>query len=82
MDLLRQSREESLNTAGRPQRSHEDHRRILAAVARRDVAAAEEAMRDHLVAVEALVLAAEGPGRRRPRSEHGGEVDGARDEGV
>ena len=82
MDLLRQSREESLNTAGRPQRSHEDHRRILAAVARRDVAAAEEAMRDHLVAVEALVLAAESPGRRRPRSEHGGEVDGARGEGV
>src|SRR2546427_4692603 len=28
MDLLTQSREESLNTPGRPQRSHQDHRRI------------------------------------------------------
>ena len=30
MDLLTQSREESLNTPGRPTRSHEDHRRVLA----------------------------------------------------
>ena len=37
MDLLTQSREESLNTPGRPTRSHEDHRRILDAVHRRDV---------------------------------------------
>ena len=29
MDLLTQSREESLHTPGRPTRSHEDHRRIL-----------------------------------------------------
>ena len=32
MDLLTQSREESLHTPGRPTRSHQDHRRILAAV--------------------------------------------------
>ena len=38
MDLLTQSREESLNTPGRPQRSHEDHRRILDAVHRRATA--------------------------------------------
>jgi GntR family transcriptional repressor for pyruvate dehydrogenase complex len=82
MDLLRQSREESLNTPGRPQRSHEDHRRIVAAITRRAVAAAEHAMRDHLVAVEALVLGAEGPGRRRPRTEGGEEVDGTRGQGV
>jgi GntR family transcriptional repressor for pyruvate dehydrogenase complex len=56
MDLLTQSREESLNTPGRPSRSHDDHRRILQAIAERQPAAAERAMRDHLVAVEALVL--------------------------
>jgi GntR family transcriptional repressor for pyruvate dehydrogenase complex len=63
MDLLTQSREESLNTPGRPTRSHQDHRRILEAIAGRQVGAAEEAMRDHLVAVEALVLGAD-PERR------------------
>jgi GntR family transcriptional repressor for pyruvate dehydrogenase complex len=56
MDLLAQSREESLNTPGRPERSHQDHRRVLHAVARRDPQAAGQAMRDHLVAVEGLVL--------------------------
>ncbi len=56
IDLLAQSREESLNTPGRPTRSHEDHRRILTAVARRDPAAARQAMLEHLEAVETLVL--------------------------
>jgi GntR family transcriptional repressor for pyruvate dehydrogenase complex len=56
MDLLTQSREESLNTPGRPTRSHQDHRRILQAIARRNGSAARQAMLDHLVAVEALVL--------------------------
>lgn len=56
MDLLTQSREESLNTPGRPQRSHQDHRGMLEAIRRRDEAAAEQAMREHLVAVEGLVL--------------------------
>jgi GntR family transcriptional repressor for pyruvate dehydrogenase complex len=56
MDLLRQSREESLNTPGRPTRSHEDHRRLLAAIRARDEAAARQAMIDHLRAVEGLVL--------------------------
>ena len=63
MDLLTQSREESLNTPGRPGRSHQDHRRILRAIAQRHVAEAEEAMRDHIVAVEALILGGEGSGR-------------------
>jgi GntR family transcriptional repressor for pyruvate dehydrogenase complex len=56
MDLLTQSREDSLNTPGRPTRSHEDHRRILAAIAGRDADAARRAMLDHLEAVETLVL--------------------------
>jgi GntR family transcriptional repressor for pyruvate dehydrogenase complex len=56
MDLLRQSREESLNTPGRPTRSHDDHRRVLAAIRSRDEAGARQAMVDHLQAVEGLVL--------------------------
>src|SRR2546426_8394039 len=55
MDLLTQSREESLNTPGRPTRSHQDHQRIVQAIARRNGSAARQAMLDHLVAVEALV---------------------------
>jgi GntR family transcriptional repressor for pyruvate dehydrogenase complex len=62
MDVLRQSREESLNTPGRPDRSHDDHRRLLAAIRARDEAAARQAMVEHLQAVEALVL---GDGARR-----------------
>jgi GntR family transcriptional repressor for pyruvate dehydrogenase complex len=65
MDLLTQSREDSLNTPGRPTRSHQDHRRILQAVARRNASAARQAMLDHLVAVEALVL---GTSSGRPAS--------------
>lgn len=71
MDLLAQSREESLQTPGRPQRSHRDHQRILAAIRARNERGAEKAMLDHLVAVERLVMgrASEdgkaGRGRRR-----------------
>jgi GntR family transcriptional regulator, transcriptional repressor for pyruvate dehydrogenase complex len=61
MDLLAQSREESLNTPGRPTRSHEDHRRVLAAIRDRDPEAARAAMLEHIAAVERLVL---GPDRR------------------
>ena len=67
MDLLTQSREESLNTPGRPTRSHEDHRRVLAAISRRDAEAARRAMLDHIEAVEALVLGGEAPAPRRGR---------------
>ena len=56
MDLLTQSREESLSTPGRPNRSHESHRRILAAITSHDQDAARQAMLDHLLTVEALVL--------------------------
>ena len=69
MDLLTQSREESLNTPGRPTRSHQDHRRILTAITARDERAARQAMLDHVEAVEVLVLGRErqrqrGKGRR------------------
>jgi GntR family transcriptional repressor for pyruvate dehydrogenase complex len=55
MDLLTQSREESLNTPGRPTRSHEDHKRVLTAIAGRDVDGARRAMLEHIEAVEALL---------------------------
>src|SRR5262244_857308 len=61
MDLLRQSREASLNTPGRPTRSHEDHRRLLGAIRARDEAAARQAMIAHLQAVEGLVLGGRDP---------------------
>src|SRR5919204_2857779 len=56
MDLLTQSREESLNTPGRPTRSHEDHRRVLAAISRRDARGARKGVLGDIVAVERLVL--------------------------
>lgn len=56
VDLLSQSREESLGVPGRPTRSHEDHRGVLEAIARRDPVSAAERMREHLLAVGALVL--------------------------
>src|SRR6266545_604505 len=60
MDLLAQSREESLLTPGRPTRSHHDHRRILEAIRRGDESGAHQAMLDHLIAVETLVTGAQG----------------------
>jgi GntR family transcriptional regulator, transcriptional repressor for pyruvate dehydrogenase complex len=72
MDLLRQSREDSLNTPGRPDRSHNDHRRLLAAIRGRDENAARQAMIDHLEAVEALIFGTDEPGtgarHRKPAS--------------
>jgi GntR family transcriptional repressor for pyruvate dehydrogenase complex len=66
MDLLTQSREESLNTPGRPERSHQNHRQILKAIAERNVRGAQEAMLEHLQTVEKLVRGS-GP-RRAPRA--------------
>lgn len=48
MDLLREGRARALQVQGRPQRSLEGHRRILAAVRRRDPVAARRAMEQHL----------------------------------
>jgi GntR family transcriptional repressor for pyruvate dehydrogenase complex len=62
MDLLAQTREESLHTPGRPERSHGDHRRVLAAIQTGDGEAARQAMLDHLVAVERLVIGRDASG--------------------
>ena len=56
MDLLRETREQSLQTGGRPQKSLAGHRRILAALKQHDPAASEAAMRQHLEEIETIVL--------------------------
>ena len=56
MDTLHETREKSLQTAGRLQKSLAGHRRILTALARRDPAASEKAMRQHIEEIEAIVL--------------------------
>jgi GntR family transcriptional repressor for pyruvate dehydrogenase complex len=68
MDLLAQSREDSLNTPGRPTRSHDSHHRVLAAIRVRDAEAARLAMLEHIESVESLVLGPEADGARRGRS--------------
>jgi len=56
MDLLRESREQSLQLPGRLQKSIGGHRRVLAAIRRHDAPAAEAAMRRHIKEIEAIVL--------------------------
>src|SRR5713101_612411 len=56
MDLLRESRERSLQVVGRLDKSVAGHRRIYAAIERRDPAAAEEAMRRHIAEIEEVIL--------------------------
>lgn len=56
MDLLRESRERSLQVEGRLQKSFRGHRRILGAIRRHDTAAAEAAMHQHLEEIEQVVL--------------------------
>ena len=56
MDLLRETRERSLQVEGRPERSMGDHRDILDAIQRQDPAGAEAAMRRHIEAVEKMLL--------------------------
>jgi GntR family transcriptional regulator, transcriptional repressor for pyruvate dehydrogenase complex len=56
MDLLRDTRQRSLQVEGRPQKSIAGHRKILAAIKRRDPEAAKSAMRRHIEDVEEIVL--------------------------
>jgi GntR family transcriptional regulator, transcriptional repressor for pyruvate dehydrogenase complex len=56
MDLLRDTRERSLQMEGRPQKSLTGHRRILAAIKRHDTEGAKVAMRRHIEDVEKIVL--------------------------
>jgi GntR family transcriptional regulator, transcriptional repressor for pyruvate dehydrogenase complex len=56
MDLLRETRERSLQVGGRQEKSLAGHHRILSALKRGDASAAEAAMRRHLQEVENIVL--------------------------
>jgi GntR family transcriptional regulator, transcriptional repressor for pyruvate dehydrogenase complex len=56
MDLLRETRERSLQVEGRSQKSLAAHRKILAAIKRHDGEAAKAAMRRHIEDVEEIVL--------------------------
>jgi len=56
MDLLRDSRERSLQVEGRQQKSVAGHRRILSAIKRHDSDAAKVAMRRHIEDVQEIVL--------------------------
>jgi len=56
MDLLRETRARSLQAKGRPQKSAAGHRRILAAIKRRDALAAEAGMRHPISLIEKLLL--------------------------
>ena len=56
MDLLRETRERSLQLEGRLQKSFLGHRRVLDGIRDHDALAAEEAMRSHIDEVEGIVL--------------------------
>jgi GntR family transcriptional repressor for pyruvate dehydrogenase complex len=56
MDLLQKSREQSLQLKGRPAKSLAGHRRIVAAIKRKDAAGAEIAMRQHLEEIETMLV--------------------------
>jgi GntR family transcriptional regulator, transcriptional repressor for pyruvate dehydrogenase complex len=56
MGLLRETREKSLQTQGRPGKSFRAHERIVNALRRRDAAGAEKAMRDHIEGIGKIVL--------------------------
>ena len=56
MDLLRETRERSLQVEGRPKKSLIGHRKILAAIKHQDAEAAKAAMRRHIEDVEEIVL--------------------------
>jgi GntR family transcriptional repressor for pyruvate dehydrogenase complex len=56
MELLRETRARSLQVEGRRERSLAGHRRVLEAIKRRDAAAAERAVRQHLEEIESIVL--------------------------
>jgi GntR family transcriptional regulator, transcriptional repressor for pyruvate dehydrogenase complex len=56
MDLLRDTRERSLQIEGRPQKSLAGHHKILSAIKRHDAEAAKAAMRRHIEDVEEIVM--------------------------
>jgi GntR family transcriptional repressor for pyruvate dehydrogenase complex len=58
MDLMRETRQASLQTSGRPARSVKQHRAVLRAIETRDPKSAEQRMREHLSDMEHVVVQA------------------------
>lgn len=56
MDLLRETRNQSLQTRGRPRKSLSGHLKIMAAIKRHEARAAEAAMRQHIRDIQEIVL--------------------------
>jgi GntR family transcriptional regulator, transcriptional repressor for pyruvate dehydrogenase complex len=56
MDLLRESRNQSLQVRGRRERSYAGHVRVLNAIKRRDPAGASRAARQHLTEIQGVVM--------------------------
>ncbi len=56
MDLLRESRSQSLQVRGRRERSYAGHVRVLNAIKRRDPAGASRAARQHLIEIQGVVM--------------------------
>ncbi len=73
MDLLRESRVRSLQGPGRAEKSLDGHRRILAAIRRRDPNGAAEEMRIHIEEIEMILF----PGLTQARSRVASVSDGA-----
>ncbi|MGZ6124292.1 MAG: FadR/GntR family transcriptional regulator [Myxococcales bacterium] len=62
MDLLRESRARGMQVPGRPARSLAGHRRVVAAIRRRDPRAAHAAMLRHIREIEQILMrVAQGP---------------------
>jgi len=69
MELLAETRVQTLQVTGRPRRSMAGHRRILRSIERRDPKSAEAAMRAHIARVEEMILRKlESVKGRHPRS--------------
>ena len=76
-DILRRSRNQSLQEPGRPQRSLASHREILGMIHSGDAAGARRAMEYHLTTVEPENLASDDPTNKEPSGINSQEADSA-----
>ena len=76
-DILRRSRNQSLQEPGRPQRSLASHREILGMIHSGDAAGARRAMEYHLTTVEPENLTSDAPTSKEPSAINSQEADSA-----
>ena len=76
-DILRRSRNQSLQEPGRPQRSLASHREILGMIHSGDAAGARRAMEYHLTAAEPENLTRDEPTNKEPSAINSQEADSA-----